>query len=49
MLTIILWIIGSIILFNEKNDISIIVITAGIIITGLYGQISKYRNGNSGN
>jgi hypothetical protein len=41
LLSISLWIIGSIILFNEKNGKATIVIIAVIIIAGLYAQIAK--------
>ena len=47
LISICLWIIGSIILLNEKNGIGIIVITAVIIIAGLYSQIIKDRKVNS--
>ena len=47
LISICLWIIGSIILFNEKNGRATIVLTAVIIIAGLYAQIIKERKVNS--
>ncbi len=41
-----LWIIGSVVLFNENNGKTIIMITAIIIIAGLYSQIIKERKKN---
>lgn len=41
-----LWIIGSILLLNEPNGKAIIFIIAMIIITGLYSQIHKEKNKN---
>ncbi|RXG17818.1 hypothetical protein DSM03_101517 [Leeuwenhoekiella aestuarii] len=47
LISICLWIIGSIILFNEKNGRATMVLTAVIIIAGLYAQIIKERKVNS--
>jgi multisubunit Na+/H+ antiporter MnhG subunit len=47
LLSICLWIIASIILFNEKNGKATIVITAVIIIAGLSSQIIKNGKVNS--
>jgi hypothetical protein len=43
LLSICLWIIASIILFNEKNGKATIVITAVVMIAGLSSQIRKDR------
>lgn len=42
-----LWIIGSILLFQENNGKIIILITAIIIMAALYSQIIKERKLNS--
>jgi hypothetical protein len=47
LLSICLWIIGSIFLFDEKNGKTIILLTAVVIIAGLFSQISKEKNVNS--
>lgn len=47
LLSICLWVIGSVILFNEKNGKTTIVVAAVIIIAGLYFQINKDRKVNS--
>ncbi|SDW47117.1 hypothetical protein [Flavobacterium degerlachei] len=47
LISICLWIIGSIILFDEKNGKTIILLTAVVIIAGLFSQISKERKLNS--
>ena len=39
-----LWIIGSYLLFNEKNGKATITIFAVILIAGLYSQIRKRSN-----
>lgn len=47
LLSVCLWVIGSVILFNEKNGKTTIVVAAVIIIAGLYFQINKDRKVNS--
>ena len=49
LVSVCLWIIGSILLFRENNGKTIIVITALIIVAGLYAQILKDRKVNSKN
>ena len=46
IISICLWIIGSILLFHENNGKTTIMITALIIIAGLYSQIIKERKIN---
>jgi uncharacterized membrane protein YbaN (DUF454 family) len=47
LLSICLWLVASIFLFNEKNGKTIMVSTAVIIIAGLSSQIIKTRKVNS--
>jgi len=47
LLSICLWVIGSIILFDEKNGKATILLTAVVIIAGLSSQINKERKVNS--
>lgn len=47
LLSICLWVVGSIILFDEKNGKATILLTAVVIIAGLSSQISKERKVNS--
>ena len=47
LISISLWIIGSYVLFDEKNGKTISIITAVIIIAGLYSQVLKSRKESS--
>ncbi|EIA07645.1 hypothetical protein [Flavobacterium frigoris] len=47
LLSICLWVVGSIILFDEKNGKATILLTAVVIIAGLSSQISTERKVNS--
>jgi uncharacterized membrane protein len=47
LISICLWIIGSVFLYRENNGKITIVITAIIIIAGLYSQITKDRKVNT--